>query len=109
MDTTSKTNSLSLGEITQHEGYTMQDAGTVKLGRTTFKVRIQQLDATDEFEGSTVTWLQGPRGGDYTLEPVSHFNNTGIFRLLSFNSGSFLRVQGNELRVLMVGDLIEVC
>lgn len=98
------TNFLSLGEVIQHDGYTLQDAGTIKLGKTTFSVQLQKNDGYDEI----ITWLNGPRGAAYTLEPVSHIKDTGVFSVMSFKSGSFLRVQGNEVRVVMLGTVIEV-
>lgn len=102
--TASTTNFLELGEIVQHDGYTIQDAGTIKLGRTTYKVEIQKMDS----DGEDITWLKGPRGAAYMLQPLRMFDNNGIFRIQSFGSGSFLRVQGNEVRVVMLGNAIEV-
>lgn len=102
--TASTTNFLELGEIVQHEGYTMQDAGTIKLGRTTYKVEIQKMDS----DGEDITWLKGPRGAAYMLQPTSMLKPTGVFRIMSFASGSYLRVQGNEVRVVMLGNAIEV-
>lgn len=102
--TASTTNFLELGEIVQHEGYTMQDAGTIKLGRTTYKVEIQKMDS----DGEDITWLKGPRGAAYMLQPTSMLEPTGVCRVRSFSSGAPLRVQGNEVRVVMLGNAIEV-
>ncbi len=105
MNTTENTtNFLELGEIVQHDGYTLQDAGTIKLGRTTYEVEIQKMDS----DGEDITWLKGPRGAAYMLQPTSMLQPTGVFRVMSFASGSYLRVQGNEVRVVMLGNAIEV-
>lgn len=105
MNTTENTtNFLEFGEIVQHDGYTMQAAGTIKLGRTTYKVEIQKMDS----DGEDITWLTGPRGGAYMLHPLNPFDNNGVYRIRPFNSDGFLRVQGNEVRVVMLGNAIEV-
>lgn len=101
---TTITNVLELGEIIQHDGYSIQDAGTIKLGRTTYKVEIQRMDN----DGEDITWLKGPRGGAYMLQPLDSFANNGIYRVRSFGSGACLHVRGNEVRVVMLGNLIEV-
>lgn len=101
--TNASTTFLQYGETTQFDGYTLQDAGKVKIGKTTYAIEIQEIDNCE-----TVVWLKGPRGGAYMLEPVNRIVDNGVRRLLSFNSGSFLRVQGNEVRVVMIGDIIEV-
>lgn len=105
MNTTeTTTNVLDLGEIVQHDGYSLQEAGTIKLGRTTYTVKIQRNDGYEE----VTTWLHGPRGGAYLLQSISQLNDTGIYRAMSLVSGKFLHVRGNEVRVLMLGNLIEV-
>lgn len=104
MNTTENTtNFLEFGEIIQHDGYTLQDAGIIKLGRTTYKVEIQKMDS----DGEDITWLKGPRGAAYMLQPTSMLKPTGIYRIMSFSSGSYLRVQGNEVRVVMLGNALE--
>jgi len=104
MTTASKklTNTLKFGEIVQHDGYTMQEAGTIQLGKSSFTVELQVFP-----NGEITTWLHGTRGADYILQPVSMFESTGKYRIMSFNSGAFLRRSGNEVRVFMFGNIIE--
>jgi len=102
-------NTLTLGEIVQEDGFTMQDAGTIQLGTKRFDVRIQVLEPKGDSAGGVITWLQGARGADYILEPTSHINPDGTYRLLSFKSGAFLKLKsGKDLRVTMLGTVIEV-
>lgn len=104
--TTAQTaNVLSYSEVVQHDGYTLQEAGYIALGKSKFLVKIQINENSPE----VVTWLHGARGGVYTLEPVSLFNANGVHQVISFKSGAPLRVQGNEVRVLLIGNVIEVC
>lgn len=90
--------------ITQHDGYTLAEAGEIQLGKTTFRVQLQHLESN----GETITWLYGPRGAAYTLEPLSMFDDSGVRRVISWKSGAPLRVRGNEVRVIVLGNLIEV-
>lgn len=109
MTTASKklTNTLKFGEIVQHDGYTIQEAGTVEIAGTSYQVRLQENAAKGDFKGSLITWLVGPRGAEYTLEPLSLIESTGKFRIQSFSSGAFLRRGGNEVKVFMFGNLLE--
>jgi len=104
MTTTSKklTNILKFGEIVQHDGYTMQEAGTIQLGKSSFDVKLQAFP-----NGEVTTWLHGARGAEYILQPLSSIENSGKYRIMSFGSGAFLRRAGNEVRIFMFGNLIE--
>lgn len=97
------TNVLEYGEVTQHDGYTLQDAGTIKLGRTKYTVEIQNVDNCE-----STTWLKGPRGAAYILQPVNMLKDDGVRRIISFGSGAPLRVKGNEVRIVILGDIVEV-
>jgi len=102
-------NTLTLGKIVQEDGFTMQDAGSIMLGEKSFDVRIQVMEPKGDYPGGVTTWLHGPRGADYILEPTKHIDPDGTYRLLSFKGGSFLKLKtGKDLRVTMFGTVIEV-
>lgn len=86
--------------------YTMTDGGTVKLGATTFTVEIQDYLTT----GGRTVWLTGPRGGVYFLRAYLNVKreNTGHYQVISWGKGHPYRFRGNEVTVLMLGDVIEV-
>lgn len=110
MDTNTATvNFLDFGSIVQEDGYTMQEAGTVQLAGKSFQVEIQEIAPKGDYSGSTITWLIGARGAKYTLEPVSIVEPNGVYRVMSFANGSFLRLKsGKELRVVLMGNVLEV-
>lgn len=89
---------------TQHDGYTLTEAGNIQLGKTTYRVQIQKNEGYDEL----ITWLYGPRGAAYMLRPLSILEDNGVYQVISWNSGAPLRVQGNEVRVVLLGNMIEV-
>jgi len=84
-------------------GYTMTDAGTVTLGRTTYRVETQTMTET----GNVGTWLYGPRGAVYFLREYLGADD-GLRQVISWKSGAPLRVRGNEVRVYLLGDVIEI-
>ena len=83
--------------------YTMTDAPPVTLGRTTYRVETQTMHAS----GNVETWLHGPRGAVYFLRPYLG-PDAGLRQVISWKSGSELRVNGNRVRVYLIGDRIEV-
>lgn len=85
------------------ETYTVTEAGTVTLGRTTYRVEVQ---ARANGEVMT-TWLHGPRGAVYFLRGFLGADN-GLRQVISWKSGQPLRVRGSEVRVVILGDVIEV-
>jgi len=109
MTTASKklTNTLKFGEVVQHDGYTVQEAGTVEIAGASYQVRLQNIEPKGDFAGALETWLVGPRGAEYLLEPVSLFENSGKFHIQSIKSGAYLRKAGNPVKVFMFGNLIE--
>lgn len=82
--------------------YTMTDAGTVTLGRTTYRVETQTMTAT----GNVETWLHGPRGAVFFLREYLGADD-GLRQVISWKSGAPLRVNGNEVRVYLLGNVIE--
>ena len=86
------------------DGYRMIECAPVKLGKTTYEVTIQRYD---ENKYPDTIWLRGPRGAEYTLVPESIANETGRYRVISFRSGAPLRSKGNEIRVTLLGNIIE--
>lgn len=82
--------------------YTMTAAAPVTLGRTTYSVEVQTFH-----NGSTMTWLTGPRGGVFFLRGYSD-DSTGLAQVISWKSGKPLAVRGNEVEVVAIGDVIEV-
>lgn len=105
MNRTFRDTPLAPGTVTEGEGYTRTDRDPVKLGKTTYAVHTLHIHET----GSTITNLVGPRGAIYFLRPYNERNgDTGLRQVISFSSGNPLRVQGNEVRVHLLGDIIEV-
>jgi len=93
----------------EEEGYRLWEAGVVQLGDKRFRAQIQELFPKGDFPGSTITWLIGARGAKYTLEPLSLTEPNGVYRIMSFTSGTFMRLKnGNELRVVLLGNVLEV-
>ena len=89
---------------TGYETWTITDNGTVKLGRTTYTAHTQTFE-----NGSSDTYLTGPRGATYLLRRFAEKGgDTGLRQVISLGSGAALRVQGNEVRVYHIGDVIEV-
>lgn len=103
MNRTFRDTPLAPGTVTEGEGYTRTDHEPVKLGKTTYAVHTLHIHET----GSTVTNLVGPRGAIYFLREFLG-DDTGLRQVISFSSGNPLRVQGNEVRVYHLGNIIEV-
>lgn len=99
-------NTITAKNIRVEDGYRMIECDSIKLGKTVYEVKIQEFDKKDENLTPSVTWLRGPRGGEYVLSPES-FEDTGRYRVISWATGAPLRVQGNEVRVTLLGDVIE--
>lgn len=75
----------------------------VTLGKTTYQVEY--------WADSDTTVLTGPRGAQYFLRGFLYrrgASDTGLRQVISFKSGQPLRVRGNEVRVYLLGDVIEV-
>ena len=91
---------------------TTVERGTVTLGTTTYKVTEIQLSTyTDAITGdarpASSEWhLTGPRGAVYFLRGFLG-TDTGVRQVISWKSGQPLRVRGNEVRVIQLGDVIE--
>jgi hypothetical protein len=81
--------------------YTMTPAGTVKLGKTTYTVEIQDYLKT----GGRMVWLTGPRGAVYFLRGYlsRKHGDVGHYQVVPFTgSGRPL-----STTVTMLGDIIE--
>jgi hypothetical protein len=90
--------------------------GAVTLGKTTFDVVELLFSAyVDAISGETrpasSEWhLIGARGARYLLRPYllrAGQNDNGVRQVISLGSGAPLRQGGNEVRVVVVGDIIE--
>lgn len=93
---------------TRNEIIAMPD---VKIGKTTYKVDVWHHEWVDHVRddaecSNIVTVLTSPRGTQYKLTPVRHPYD-GVCRLYSLGSGRELRKQGNAVRVVHIGDIIE--
>lgn len=90
--------------ITDDDGLTIVARGTVRLSErsATYQVR----ETTFKQTGRTETNLIGPRGSIYILHPYSRTED-GVFRAISFGSGTVLTRQGNEVLFIRLGDMIE--
>lgn len=87
----------------------------VTLGATTYQVtETVYSEWTDRvtgktFPGSTELHLAGPRGATYFLRGfIERGGDTGLRQVISWKSGQPLRQRGNEIRVVRIGDVIEV-
>jgi hypothetical protein len=85
------------------ETYTVTEAGTITLGRTEYRVEVQTATSGEVMN----TWLYGPRGATYFLRGFLG-TDTGRRQVISWKSGQPLRVRGNEVRVNILGGVIEV-
>jgi hypothetical protein len=95
---------MSAADIT----WTTTDAGTVKLGRTTYKVEITNyMDGAELVD--RMVYLTGPRGATYFLRGFLG-EDTGVRQVISSKSGQPLRDSRTqqEIRVVELGDVIEV-
>lgn len=119
MTTTTNTPSINILEpiapIEQRDGYTLQQFAPITLGKTTYEVERQVSTWVDSMDGKTKSsetiWLTGPRGASYFLRAsIQSMTGTdsGMRQVVSWKSGQPLRVQGNEVRVTLLGDIIEV-
>lgn len=95
---------------------TEREAGTVKLGTTTYTViELTFSEYVDAIGGATrpahsELHLVGPRGARYLLRGFIYRRgavDTGIRQVISLKSGAPLRVRGNEVRVVVIGDVVE--
>jgi len=83
--------------------YTETATGTITLAGTTYEVTTWTHETFD-----TRTVLRGPRGGEFFLRPFIERNgDTGLRQVISYKSGQPLRVRGNEVRVYLLGSMIE--
>lgn len=83
----------------------------VTIGNTTFKVEVWHHEWIDHLRDdahcmSTTTVLTGPRGAQYQLAPLNDPHD-GVYAVVSLGSGRELRVRGNAVRVVHIGDVIE--
>lgn len=85
--------------------YTLTDCGTIQLGRSTFRVEIQDYAETD----GRMVWLYGARGAVYFLRGFLGADD-GVRQVISWKTGQPLRDSrtGAEVRVVAIGDVIEV-
>lgn len=83
---------------------TTTTAGTVKVGRTTYTAEHQAFA-----NGHVVTWLTGPRGGQFFLREITtRGKSTGLFEAASLTTSSTIRDRGNAVRFVVLAGLVEV-
>lgn len=82
--------------------YTLTAAPAVELAGKTYAVEIQTYA-----DGSQDVHLTGPRGAAYFLREFLGAD-TGVRQVISWKSGNPLRSKGTEIRVIHIGNVIEV-
>lgn len=80
---------------------------SVTLGKTTYKVEEWDFHAQDGTRYESMTVLTGPKGAQYFLRGFLG-PDTGLRQVISMKSGAPLRQRGNEIRVIRLGDVIEM-
>ncbi|MDO5663418.1 MAG: hypothetical protein Q4G40_12035 [Brachybacterium sp.] len=91
-------NTITPTTTTQHDGYTITAMGTVQIGRTSYSVQIMHVAGyAPDYQ------LVGPRGALYTLVET---NRPGVYDVIGIMSGP-MRRKGNQVRLALIGDLIE--
>jgi hypothetical protein len=86
--------------------YTIVPRGSIQLGQTVYRVEEQQYHST----GGSQVWLYGPKGAVYFLRGFALRKgqvDDGQRQVISWKSGAPLRSRGNEVRAMVVGDIIE--
>lgn len=94
---------IERGNTVQHEGYTLTDMGTMKIGRSTYTIQ-EQTSYSPDHEPVTSLHLKGPRGALYVLQAN---DQTGIYTPISLFSGPMIR-KGNPVQLIILGNIIEV-
>ena len=94
---------ITTGTTTQHDGYSITEMGTVKLGRSTYKVQAHNSISVISGEMKSELQLTGPRGALYTLQET---RRPGVYAPINLMSGPMKR-HGNQVFVTVLGDLIE--
>lgn len=90
-------------EMVNGEIFTTVDRGTVTLSGSKF--RVEEVTSDNNFHE---VWLVGARGARYFLRPyLEREGDTGLRQIISWNSGYPLHKAGNEIRAIVVGDVIE--
>lgn len=87
--------------ITDTPEYRVTARGTFTIGRTTYVVRELHYPTT----GNSELEMIGPRRSVYMLQAIR--NSPGVYRAISWNTGQAWRRQGNEVRVIALGDIFE--
>lgn len=83
--------------------YTVTPAGTTVLAGSKFSVQIATYTNAEGVSHSD-THLIGARGSMYLLRTTSQ---SGVFQVISLNTGAPWRKHGNEIRVVQLGNIIE--
>ena len=103
METAQQTLNYAGPVIARGPGWTTRDAGTVTLSGRDFTVEVQTFD--DPIH-STQVRLTGVRGGVFFLRGYLG-PDSGKRQVISCKSGQPLRVKGAEVRIILLGDVIE--
>jgi hypothetical protein len=85
------------------EQYTMLAGADLKIRSTTYTVETQ-VYKDDNYK--PVTYLTGPRGASYFLR--AYTNQAGLFQVISWTTGMPLRILGNPVEVIQLGNILEV-
>lgn len=106
-------------EVSTETNTHVTDSGTltiipgeqVVLGKSVFHVqRTQWVPTDDRYDASFETQLIGVRGSLYNLVPVHNHKGEhfGEYLVVSTGTGQPMRKQGNTVRVIELGGIIEV-
>jgi hypothetical protein len=101
---------MNTNTIPQHTATV--DLGTVIIAGTVYAVTEAHFSSYtdgitgDERPASSNVTLTGPRGAAYFLRGFTG-PDTGLRQVISWKSGQPLRKNGNEIRVIRIGDVIE--
>lgn len=90
--------------VTDHGDHTVTDMGTIKIGRSNYKIEQVDYEATETHDEQTWLQLIGPRGTAYVLN--EDLMQTGRFTPVSLFSGPMIR-KGNRVEFIILGSIIE--
>lgn len=102
--TSTPATTVEIHDMSDGGTYTVTPAGKITLAGTQFSVQTATTADADGKVTHVETHLLGARGSLYLLRP---YGTTGVFQVVSLNTGAPWRKQGNEIRVVQLGGIIE--
>lgn len=94
---------IEKGQTVQEDGYTLTDMGSMKIGRSTYKIQ-EQTSYYEDQDPIISLQLKGPRGALYILQETGR---PGVYVPISIFSGPMIR-SGNPVHLIILGNIIEV-